>query len=187
MAEDQEVTLEQIMWHDVPVTQLIAEGWRPHRKVKRDGSEYLTIRKGKQERSLGRYDAKKHAIIKKALPPPRTNIVQPTPELIDVDENNSAGLASGEEPNELALKVTEGDETSSPRKVRPPQSTLLRMPIQKHVVFPKSYVPTIKVMRYFEILKERGYNGDFNQFVNEVVETHFEKCHGIYMPLVYVT
>lgn len=77
-----------------------------------------------------------------------------------------------------------------PRKAPPPKvpsspSHLLSIPVRRAPVFPKDFKPSLNVLRYFEILKDRAYPGDFNDFINEIIETHFCKCHGIVLPIVY--
>ena len=181
------VFLESITWKGTPVTELVDDGWRPHRKMKRDGTLYLTMRKGNHERSLGLYDPEKHLAIKRILPPSKMSVDRTDEEIIrpDMMEIHSPDKLSSPETEQGEEEEAEiGDSESIPLQVRKPQSTFLRTPMARHATIPKNFVPTIKVLRYFEILKETGYTGDFNEFVNEIVETHWEKCHGLLTPLI---
>lgn len=183
------VSLESIKWKGTPVTELVEDGWRPHRKMKHDGTLYLTMRKGNHERSLGLYDPEKHLAIKMILPPSKMQVDRTDEEIIRPDmmkigspDPDSSSSPETEQENEEETEI--GEPESIPLQVRKPQSTFLRTPITRHATIPKTFVPTIKVLRYFEILKETGYTGDFNEFVNEIVETHWEKCHGLLTPLI---
>jgi hypothetical protein len=59
------------------------------------------------------------------------------------------------------------------------------VPIKRIAVIPGDYRPTMDVIRYYHIYKNNGFLGDFSDFMNGIVGTHFVKCHGIVLP-VYV-
>lgn len=59
------------------------------------------------------------------------------------------------------------------------------VPIKRIAVIPGDYRPTMDVIRYYHIYKNNGFLGDFSDFMNGIVGTHFIKCHGIVLP-VYV-
>lgn len=60
----------------------------------------------------------------------------------------------------------------------------LSVPINRIGIIPRDYVPTIEVIRYFQILKKNGFPGDFSKFINDIVEHHMADCHGISLPVM---
>lgn len=69
----------------------------------------------------------------------------------------------------------------------PPGQTLMGIPIARPAVIPKDYQPSLNVLRYYAILRSNGYPHDFSRFINDIVRTHMEKCHGFSLPVVFVT
>ena len=59
------------------------------------------------------------------------------------------------------------------------------VPIKRVAVIPGDYRPTMDVIRYYHIYKNNGFLGDFSDFMNGIVGTHFVKCHGVFLP-VYI-
>jgi len=59
------------------------------------------------------------------------------------------------------------------------------VPIKRIAVIPGDYRPTMDVIRYYHIYKNNGFLGDFSDFMNGIIATHFMKCHGVFLP-VYV-
>lgn len=59
------------------------------------------------------------------------------------------------------------------------------VPIKRIAVIPGDYRPTMDVIRYYHIYKNNGFLGDFSDFMNGIIATHFIKCHGVFLP-VYV-
>ena len=64
------------------------------------------------------------------------------------------------------------------------QRSYLAVPINRVAIIPRDYVPSISVIRYFQVVKENGFPGDFSKFVNDIVVTHFRNCHGITLPVL---
>ena len=60
----------------------------------------------------------------------------------------------------------------------------LAVPISRVAIIPRDYVPSIGVIRYFQIVKEHGFPGDFSKFINDVVTRHFKVCNGIQLPVL---
>jgi len=58
------------------------------------------------------------------------------------------------------------------------------VPIRRIAVIPRDFIPTIDVIRYFQIIKNNGYTGDFSQFVNDIIIEHFVRCNGIVLPVL---
>lgn len=61
---------------------------------------------------------------------------------------------------------------------------LLSVPIRRVAIIPRDYIPNIDVIRYFQIMKNNGFGGDFSQFINDIVTEHFVRCHGIVLPVL---
>jgi hypothetical protein len=64
------------------------------------------------------------------------------------------------------------------------RAQFLSVPISRVAIVPRDYVPTINVIRYFEVMVEQGFPGDFSNFINDVITEHFVNCHGIKLPVV---
>lgn len=60
----------------------------------------------------------------------------------------------------------------------------LSIPINRVAIIPRDYVPSINVIRYYQIIRENGFPGDFSQFINDVVTQHMRHCHGIVLPVL---
>lgn len=65
------------------------------------------------------------------------------------------------------------------------QASVLQTRVKKPTVIPKHVYPSLTTLKWFEILKQNGYEGDFNDFMNEIIETHFSKCHGLHPIIIY--
>lgn len=62
--------------------------------------------------------------------------------------------------------------------------SFLGVPIARVAIIPREYVPSINVIRYFEIVKENGFPNDFSKFINDIVTHHMRDCHGIKLPVM---
>lgn len=60
----------------------------------------------------------------------------------------------------------------------------LSIPLNRIAVIPREYVPTINVIRYYQIIVANGFPGDFSQFINDIVTHHMEDCHGMTLPVM---
>lgn len=85
-----------------------------------------------------------------------------------------------------ALGITQGITRPPPWT---PQGTIqqrsfLSVPINRVAIIPRDYVPSISVIRYFQILKENGFPGDFSKFINDVVVRHFRVCNRVKLPVL---
>jgi hypothetical protein len=49
---------------------------------------------------------------------------------------------------------------------------------------PKTFTPTVDTLKWFETLKVTGSPVDFDEFINDIVETHFTHCHGLTFRIV---
>ena len=106
--------------------------------------------------------------------------------------NSDKGIGLWSEEREAKL-FTFFPNVISPNIQRPPPWTsqgtvqsrsFLSVPINRVAIIPRDYVPSISVIRYFQILKENGFPGDFSQFVNDIVTQHFKVCNGIQLPVL---
>ena len=136
-------------WKSLPLADMVDKGWRPRVRTVR-GTEYMSLRMGQHDKSLGVHTEKKWNLLMEMFP---------------------------------RLKKTQ--EFIAQEKKTKKKAGLLGIPIKKDKSIPKSYIPNIITIRYYEILVDKGFDGDFNDFINEVIETHFMKCHGITLPILY--
>lgn len=49
---------------------------------------------------------------------------------------------------------------------------------------PKTFIPTVDTLKWFETLKLTGSPVGFDEFINDIVETHFTQCHGLKFRIV---
>jgi hypothetical protein len=49
---------------------------------------------------------------------------------------------------------------------------------------PKTFTPSVDTLKWFQTLKENGSSVGFDEFINDIVETHFSKCHHLDYRLV---
>ena len=49
---------------------------------------------------------------------------------------------------------------------------------------PKTFTPTVDTLKWFETLKVTGSPVGFDEFINDIVETHFTQCHGLKFRIV---
>lgn len=146
-----------------PIAEMIEKGFRYYKRTipKTDGdSIYMLLRKGDKDRSLGLWTEEKEG---------KLFAFHPT-----------LGVYGG---------VTKPVPWSPEREragggVTPYGRGYLTIPIARTAVIPRDFVPSINVIRYFQIIKENGFPGDFSKFINDIVTAHFRKCHGIKLPVL---
>lgn len=135
-----------LRWNQLPLQQMLNDGWMPRiRKIK--GREYLTLRLGNKEKSLG---------------PCSDEIIN-----LFLDKFPQVTIADFE------------------RRQAPHKSALLDARIAKPAPLKTHVQISLLALRYYEVLKENGYPGELSDFINEIIVTHFQKCHGIVLPVVY--
>jgi hypothetical protein len=149
-------------WKDVPILDLAKQGWTYRRKPDKRGIEYMHIRNRTNERGLGRWSPEREKLFFELYPilykPKGVEIEPPALTRTGIDLSSEKGL--GKRP-------------------------FFNVPIKRIAVIPGDYRPTLDVVRYYHIYKNNGFLGDFSDFMNGIIATHFVKCHGIVLP-VYV-
>jgi len=165
-------------WKDINFQDLYDKDYKPYKRIDaRAGITYLSLRKGEnKEKRLGRYTEAKWQLLQsmfpKKLPPPPPNVPkEESPSFLDPrpDEFDNNGA----------------DQSSSvPPESQMPQRQYFKTPIQRVAIIPKSFIPRLLTLQWFEELKKHGYPGDMNEFVNDIVETHFSKCHGLFVQVI---
>jgi hypothetical protein len=115
---------------------------------------YMVLRKGKQDRGLGQWSEEKEGKLFTFYPTLGTYAGIPRP------------------PPWVSPGAT------------PQGRSFLSIPISRVAIIPRDYVPSINVIRYFQIIKQNGFPGDFSQFINDIVTEHFGRCHGIVLPVL---
>jgi len=145
-------------WSDIPIIDLAKQGWTYRRRPDNDGRIYMAIRNRTNEKSLGRWSREREKILFEVYPilfKPK-KVETETPMGIQTDGSKGGGN-------------------------RP----FFNVPIKRIAVVPGDYRPTMDVIRYYHIYKNNGFLGDFSDFMNGIIATHFIKCHGVFLP-VYV-
>lgn len=147
-------------WSDIPVIDLSKQGWTYRHRTDKDGREYMYIRNRTNERSLGRYTPEREKLFFQLYPimfkPKGVEIESPALTRTGIDLSSEKGL--GKKP-------------------------FFNVPIKRIAVIPGDYRPTLDVVRYYHIYKNNGFLGDFSDFMNGIITTHFVKCHGIVLPV----
>lgn len=145
-------------WLDKNVPELVEKGFKYYKRVTRDGRIYMNMRKKRADRGLGLWTEEKEAKLFHFFP--------------------NVGTAAG------VVKPPPWTPISAQTPSNPQGRSFLSVPISRVAIIPRDYVPSINVIRYFQILKENGYPGDFSGFINETVTNHMAKCHHLTLPVM---
>lgn len=149
-------------WSDIAVVDLAKQGWTYRKRADEDGRIYMAIRNRTNEKSLGRWSREREKLLFELYPilyKPKGAETE-SPELTRAGIDLSSGTGLGKRP-------------------------FFNVPIKRIAVIPGDYRPTLDVVRYYHIYKNNGFQGDFSDFMNGIITTHFMKCHGVFLP-VYV-
>lgn len=143
-------------WTEVPILELAKQGWYYRARAEgqgKSGGKYMYIRNRNNERSLGRWSPELEELLFKLYP------ILYKPKGVEAESpKSSTGKGLGSKP-------------------------FFNVPIKRIAVIPGDYRPTLDVIRYYHIYKNNGFLGDFSDFMNGIVTTHFVKCHGIVLPV----
>lgn len=144
-------------WLDRDVPHLVAEGFKYYKRVTSDGKVYMNMRKKRKDRGLGLWSEEKEAKLFHFFPNIGTsgNILRPPP------------------------WTPQTAQTS-----KNPQHSFLGVTISRVAVIPREYVPSINVIRFFQIFKENGYPGDFSSFINEIIANYMTHFHHLTLPVM---
>lgn len=124
-------------------------------KRRQGDKTYMLLRKGKHDKGLGVWDDEKEAKLFHFYPDLQTMGGIPHP---------APWMKDGQSPQ---------------------GRTFASIPISRPAIIPRDYVPTINVIRYFQMVKENGFPHDFSHFINDIVHHHMHDCHGIELPFVF--
>ena len=167
--EENEVEEMPEHWKMLPLENWVNEGFKPRIK-KVHGNDYIIIRKGKTERSLGRFSQENWDLLHELFPKLKGEFGENVPE---------ETVPQGKD----VLSVEGIDRRPIPRH-NEPGSAYLNVKLEKPTLFPKSYVPSLKIVRFYEVYRGEGGTSEFSTFVNDIVETHLRKCHGYMIDLL---
>lgn len=141
-------------WRNKPVEQLVASDYKYYKKALKDGKVYMILRKGRHDKGLGRWSEEKERKLFRFFP--------------SLSPFGDVGRTK-DMPSRAGVKHSRG---------------FLSIPIRRVAVVPRDYIPTIDVIRYFQIMKNNGFPGDFSKFINDIIIEHFVSCHGIVLPVM---
>lgn len=108
--------------------------------------------------------------------------------------NNEVWLGTHSEEKEGKLFTFYPNTALPAGYIRPPPWTpqgtaqprsFLAVAINRVAIIPRDYIPSISVIRYFQLLKDNGFPGDFSQFINDIVTRHFSVCNGVTLPVMF--
>lgn len=145
-------------WMDKDVPELVAKGFRYYRRELHDGRVYMNMRKKKIDRGLGPWTEEKEAKLFHFFP----------------NVGTSAGV----------VKPPPWTPISTQTPSNPQGHSFLGVPISRVAIIPREYVPSINVIRYFQIFKEQGYPKDFSGFINESVTNYMIHVYGLTLPVM---
>lgn len=143
-------------WSDIAIIDLAKQGWTYRKRIDDDGRAYMYIRNRTNERSLGRWSREREKLLFELYP------ILYKPQKVETE--------TPAEPQ---------DDGSKGLGKRP----FFNVPIKRIAVIPGDYRPTLDTIRCFHVYKNNGFPGDFSDFMNGIIRTHFMKCHGITFPL----
>lgn len=144
-------------WLTKDIPTLAQKGFRYYKRALRDGRVYMTLRKGNKDKGIGLFTEEKEGKLFHFFPQLGT----------------SAGV------------VRPPPWAGTPSN--PQSRSFGAVPISRVAIIPRDYVPSLNVIRYFQIVKEQDYPHDFSTFINDVVTRHFQHCKGITLPVVLET
>ena len=141
------------------IRECAEKGFKYYRRKKEGDKVYMQLRKGKKEKGLGLWSEEKEQKLFTFYP-------------------NLETMGGIPRPAPYPLTAQTGES-------HPQGRTFLSIPINRIAIIPRDYVPTINVIRYFQLVKENGFPGDFSKFINDMVTHHMHDCHGVELPYVF--
>lgn len=147
-------------WIEKDIPTLASKGFKYYKHVKPDGKVYMVLRHKRKDKGIGSWSEEKEGKLFHFFP--------------------SIPIMGNTVP--AVWEPSMGSET--PRGSRDRTTSHLGMPVNRVATIPREYIPTIPVIKYFQILRENGFVGDFSKFINDIVQTHFEKCRGVKLRVV---
>lgn len=150
-------------WINKDIPAKVQKGFKYYKHSKPDGKTYMSLRLGKKSIGLGAYDEEREGKLFHFFP----------------DLETMGGIVPAVwHPDASSITTTpHGGRAGA-------QHSYLGMDIKRLAVIPREYVPSLNVVRYYQIMRENGFPGDFSMFINDVVDAHFRKCNGIKLPVM---
>jgi len=150
-------------WRSIPIQDYFAKGFKPRIKRK-GGREYITLRRGDREKSLGPYSEERWELIMSMYPHRMYEEYRQRME--------------AETAKEYSEKVP------PPSRKRSPVSKLLSVTLSKPPPLSTKITVDTRTLLYYQWAVERGYDGTLGDFLNECVYAYFQE-KGI-EPVIYV-
>lgn len=161
-------------WKEKNVESLVNQGFKSYIKNVQN-RQYIILKKANKVESLGRFSLENWTLLHTLFP-----------KLVSThNENVPQGVPQDDFPlgNTVSSRIM--DANAGRNSNRKPH--FLGIKLERPIVFPSKYVPTLKIMRFYEIYRSDGGSSEFTDFINDIVETHLRKCHGFLIDkLVYV-
>jgi len=127
--------------HTVPVQDYIDKGFRPYKRI-RGNYMYITLKKGKFEKSLGPYTEARWRLLMSMMPK--------------------------KEDDAYLSRVPEKKPTGKTRR-----KNILGIKITKPSLIPTTFKPSLDTLYYYKLAQNYGYEGSFEDFINETVKAYF--------------
>jgi hypothetical protein len=143
-------------WKNLPLQEMVDKGYRPRIRRMRD-QEYMSLRKGKNERGLGLYSPEKWDLLMEMFPKLQD----------DSQDDIAEGLPISQKPNRLI-----GSGGLLGTKMRRPDS------LSGGIGF------SLETLKWFEWSKSKGYKGNLSDWVNDIVQDYFTE-HGYALAVVW--
>ncbi len=174
-------------WRDVPFDDLREEGWKPRKRKKKNGKEYMTLRlswtgqDGKtqnKERGFGVYDADKYALLLELMNPenegdeedfPRDGVSPHDPEGVPKNDEDEYGTmeASGITPDRLP----------DARRYAIRGARILQSGVGRHISIPDKFYFDTDILEFYEYFKSKGFSGTIVEWMHECVRNYLMMRH----------
>ena len=153
-------------WREHNFQDLFDNGWKPHLRKNPSGALYIALRRGRSDEiRLGAYKEERWELIQSMFP-------HKLPAVPAESRENDSASDNPEESPEPAKEPTM------------PVGSYFKVPIAKATVIPKAFMPRLPTLYWFERLKQNGFPGDLSDFLNDIVESHFEQCHSLFIQVM---
>ena len=175
-------------WSTERLLESFADGFHPYIRTTR-GVQYVTLKKGSKESSLGRHsDAKWQMVVDlyngvsygrssnreehEATEETGTEDVEDAKEdLVEDDERNV--ITVGEAQDALQDFMRDREPLRRTTTVRTSQNKVMGSKVSRPLVIPSTYHPDLDTLYFYRLMQEHGYSKPFEDFVNETVKAYF--------------
>lgn len=143
-------------WKNLPLQEMVDKGYKPRIRRMRD-QEYMSLRKGKNERGLGLYSVEKWDLLMEMFPKLQD----------DSQDDIAEGLPISQKPNHLV-----GSGGLLGTKMKRPDS------LSGGIGF------SLETLKWFEWSKSKGYKGNLSDWVDNIIQDYFTE-HGYALAVVW--